>query len=102
MSKYHNRRVVVDGLRFDSIKEAHRWCELCLLQRAGQITDLRRQVPFVLIPKSAHGRAVKYIADFVYIEGGREVIEDAKGVRTAVYKLKKRLMAEQGKQIREV
>lgn len=92
----------LDGMRFDSAKEAQRWCELRLLERAGQIKGLRRQVPFVLIPKSIHGKAIKYIADFVYIEDGQEIIEDTKGMQTAVYKLKKRLMAEQGREIREM
>lgn len=102
MSKYHNRHMWLDGVRFDSAKEAQRWCELRLLERAGQIQELRRQVPFVLIPKSVHGKAIKYIADFVYMEDGQEIIEDTKGMQTAVYKLKKRLMAEQGKEIREM
>lgn len=102
MNKYHNKRVIVDGIRFDSIKEANRWNELCLLQRAGKIKELRRQVPYVIIPKSVHGRAIKYVADFVYIEDNKEIIEDTKGVRTQLYKIKKRLMAEQGNIIQEI
>lgn len=101
-SKYNARRTVVDGIAFDSIAEANRWCELRLLERAGKISDLRRQVPFTLVERSRHGRAVVYRADFVYIENGREVVEDVKGVRTEVYKLKRRLMAERyGIEIRE-
>ena len=102
MNKYRNRKTVVDGICFDSRKEAARWCELRLLERAGEIEGLQRQVAFELIPKSQHGRAIRYIADFVYIERGRQIIEDVKGVRTEVYKLKKRMMAEQGKEIREI
>lgn len=102
MNKYRNQRTVVDGIVFDSHKEACRWCELRLLERAGEIQSLQRQVAFELIPKSRHGRAIRYVADFVYIESGQQVIEDVKGMRTDVYKLKKRMMAEQGKEIREV
>lgn len=94
MNKYHAKPTVVDGRRFASRKEAARYCELRLLERAGQIRDLQTQVPFELIPKTRHGRAVRYVADFVYWEGERKIVEDAKGVRTPVYKLKKRLMAE--------
>ena len=102
MNKYHNRVVEVDGIRFDSRREAHRWRELRLMERVGLITELRRQVPFELIPKSRHGRAIKYIADFVYRKDGEQVIEDAKGYRTDVYRLKRRMMAEQGYEIQEV
>ena len=94
MNKYHAKPTFVDGRRFASQKEAARYCELRLLERAGQIQDLTTQVPFVLIEKSQYGRAIKYVADFVYTQDGRKVVEDAKGVRTPVYKLKKRLMAE--------
>lgn len=68
--------------------------ELKLLERAGAIKDLKRQVPYMLIDKSRYGRAIKYVADFVYYEDDKLVVEDVKGVRTPVYKLKKRLMAE--------
>lgn len=94
MSKYHAQPAMVDGIRLASRKEATRYRELRLLEQAGAIQDLRLQVPFVLLPKSQYGRAVKYIADFVYTENGRQVVEDAKGYRTDVYKLKRRLMAE--------
>lgn len=92
--KYNAKKVVVNGLRFDSQKEYNRWRQLVLLEQAGEIQGLRRQVPYVLIEKSRHGRAIKYIADFCYMEGGKEVVEDAKGFKTDIYKLKKRLMAE--------
>lgn len=94
MNKYHARAVWLDGIRFPSQKEAYRYLELKLLERAGVIQDLRLQVPFVLLPKSKYGRAVTYKADFVYMENGKQVVEDAKGYRTDVYKLKRRLMAE--------
>ena len=102
-SKYHAQPVFVDGYRFDSKREAARWKQLTYMQMAGVITALRRQVQFILIDKSEHGRAIRYIADFVYIQDGHEVVEDAKGVQTDVYRLKKRLMAERyGITIQEV
>lgn len=93
MSKYGNIKTVTsDGIRHDSRKEANRWCELKLLERAGKITNLERQVKFELIPKQEGERAVNYIADFVYFENGKRVVEDTKGCRTEVYKLKKKLL----------
>ena len=73
--KYGNQPVTVDGIRFDSIREATRWQELKLLLRAGKISDLKRQVPFELIPNHTEGgkvteRKVVYKADFVYNENG--------------------------------
>lgn len=66
-----------------------------LLYRAGEISNLRRQVPYVLIPKSDYGRDIVYRADFVYVDkSGIEIVEDAKGFKTDIYRLKKRLMAE--------
>lgn len=100
-SKYHAKKTEVDGITFASRKEAARYQELRLLERGGVITDLRLQVPFVLVEKSCYGRAIKYVADFVYIEDGQMVVEDVKGYRTDVYKLKKRLLAERGIEIRE-
>lgn len=96
-NKYHNEKVVVDGIRFDSIKEAKRYRELNLLVRAGEISDLELQKEFVLIPNQyINGklteRAVKYKADFVYKDKGNTVVEDTKGLKTDVYKLKKKLM----------
>lgn len=99
--KFKNEPVTVGGLRFDSRKEAKRWGELCLLRDAGAIDGLRRQVR---IPVRVNGVIVcRYVADAVYVENGRRVIEDAKGLRTPVYKLKKRLLlAVYGIHIREV
>lgn len=67
-SKYHAKPVTVDGIRFDSKREAERWQQLLLLYRAGEISNLRRQVPYVLIPKSDYGRDIVYRADFVYVD----------------------------------
>lgn len=93
MSKYGNIKTVTsDGIKHDSIREANRWCELLLLQRAGMIQDLQRQVKFELIPKQEGERAVHYIADFVYTENGCKVVEDVKGMKTKEYRLKKKMM----------
>lgn len=91
-SKYGNRNLVTAEGRFDSIKEWNRWRELKLLERAGQISELRRQVSFELIPKQDGERACHYIADFVYLDDqGKTVVEDCKGMRTDLYRLKKKL-----------
>lgn len=93
VSKYHARRTQTsDGVWHDSQKEAMRWDELRLLHRAGAIQDLRRQVRYEVIPKQDGERPVYYVADFVYKENGKEVVEDCKGYRTDVYKLKRKLM----------
>ena len=93
MSKYGNIKTVTsDGIKHDSIREANRWCELLLLQRAGMIQDLQRQVKFELIPKQEGERSVHYIADFVYTENGIRVVEDVKGMKTKEYRLKKKMM----------
>ena len=95
--KYHNTKTIVDGIVFDSKKEANRYKELLLLQKAGIITDLKRQVPYTLVPafnlNKKRYRPMTYTADFVYKENGKEVVEDTKGFRTDVYKIKKKLMA---------
>ena len=105
-SKYGNKKVVIDGIKFDSQKEGKRYLELKQKERLGLIFDLKLQVKFELIPKyTLNGktiRAMNYIADFVYREtikneeGTRElkyktIVEDTKGYRTDVYKLKKKL-----------
>lgn len=98
-AKYHNRKVMVDGIKFDSRKEACRYQDLKLLERVGEITDLRRQVKYVLIPrqKSKSGKILErecsYIADFVYrTKEGATVVEDTKGMRTRDYIIKRKLM----------
>lgn len=93
-SKYHAVKEEVDGITFASRKEAQRYRELKLMERAKAIQDLQIQVAFPLIKKSPYGREIKYIADFVYYDNGHMVVEDTKGFRTDVYKIKKRLMAE--------
>jgi hypothetical protein len=119
MSKYRNKKITIDGITFDSKKEANRWYELCLLERAGQIHHLERQKVFELIPTQREilpgvdeygrqnvgkviERPCKYIADFVYYEDGKMVVEDTKGVRTGDYIVKRKLMLfRHGIQIRE-
>lgn len=93
-SKYRAIKTTVDGITFDSRKEAQRWCTLNLLQRAGEIRELKRQVPFILFEKSPYGREIKYVADFTYYEGDKFVVEDCKGYRTDTYRLKRRILAE--------
>lgn len=105
MRKYRNTPTVLDGIRFDSKKEAERYAELKLLERGGIIKDLKTQVRFELIPKNKNGRAVYYVCDFTYTENGVLVVEDVKSqpTKTPVYRLKKRLMKEvHGIDIKEV
>ncbi|WP_407399628.1 DUF1064 domain-containing protein [Treponema sp.] len=96
--KYGNHKVEIDGFIFDSKREAVRWQQLKLLERAGQISALKRQVKFDLLPsqKNEFGkteRAVSYIADFTYYDkDGHLVVEDTKGFRTDAYILKRKLM----------
>lgn len=94
MSKYHSKITMVGDKKFHSHKEADRFVELTLMEKAKAIQDLKTQVSFPLIKKSSYGREIKYIADFVYYENGVMVVEDTKGFRTDVYRLKKRMMAE--------
>lgn len=96
-SKYRNTKVVVDGIKFDSKREANRFKELSLLEKSGDIKDLTRQVEFVLIPAQYdNGKCVErkasYIADFVYYEKGNLIVEDTKGFRTPDYILKRKMM----------
>lgn len=104
-SKYHAQRVDAEDGKFDSKLEFRRWRELKLLERAGVITELRRQVRIPLIPQSKYGREIAYVADFSYREDGKVVIEDTKSeaTKTPLYRLKKRLVAEKyGIEIKEV
>lgn len=126
-NKYQAIKTIVDGIEFDSRKEARRYRELLLLQRAGEIQKLRTQEKFVLIPSqyetvetgeyyqlgSKRGipktkevcveKAVVYVADFTYMENGKLVVEDTKGFRTKDYIIKRKLMLkEYGIKIREV
>lgn len=107
-SKYHAHKTTVDGITFDSKREAKRYQELKLMERAGAIRDLRRQVRYELIPSfdcgGKHYRPTSYVADFVYVDAktGAEVVEDVKGMRTDVYRIKAKLFAHRyGVSIRE-
>ena len=111
-SKFHSKKITVDGITFDSKKEYRRYCELALLEKAGQIQNLELQKVFELIPaqyenvsredyikskgKKTKGkcieRACNYKADFVYTENGKIVVEDTKGFRTKDYIIKRKLM----------
>lgn len=96
-SKYHAKKTTVDGIQFDSAKEAKRYEKLRDMQEAGEIQGLRLQVPFELLPSfecdGVKYRGMRYVADFVYYRDGKHVVEDCKGFKTAEYKLKKKLMA---------
>lgn len=110
VSKYRAEKTTVDGITFDSRKEARRFTELKLLEKAGEIVELRRQVKFVLIPAQREPdqigkrggvikgklieREVSYLADFVYFDNNLNdyVVEDAKGIRTKEYIIKRKLM----------
>lgn len=115
MNKYHNKKIILDGEVFDSKREAVRYYELKLLEKSGAISGLKRQVTFELIPvqrekstkvykkgrkkgQPVEGKiiekAVTYIADFVYVDNttGKTIVEDAKGMRTDKYIIKRKLM----------
>lgn len=105
--KYHNTKTKMDGYTFDSKREANRWLVLKAMEESGEISDLRRQVRFILIngQRWSDGRKhrdVCYIADFVYFNNGRTVVEDCKGYRTDLYRIKRELMKERfGIEIKE-
>lgn len=96
--KYANKPTTIGAEKYRSRREARRHQALLVLQRAGKIADLQREVPFELAPKvkidgEIRARpALRYVADFVYVEAGKQVVEDAKGMQTPVYRLKKHLM----------
>lgn len=95
-SKFKNVKTTVDNITFHSKKEAKRYAELKLHEKSKLISDLRLQVKFELIPKlTINGkteRSISYVADFVYNQDGNQVVEDVKGMKTDVYKIKYRLM----------
>jgi hypothetical protein len=96
MNKYRNQKVKVGDIIFDSKKEAKRYGELLLMQRAKLISELYLQPKFILQEsfKDNKGKkhiAINYIADFQYIQDGQIVVEDVKGHKTDVYNLKKKL-----------
>ena len=103
MNKYNARKTEYNGMTFDSRKELTRYKELELLERAGEISNLRRQVEFELIPKQPGERKAVYTADFVYTENGKEIVEDVKGMKTRDYIIRRKLMLwRHGIKIREV
>ncbi len=128
-SKYKSRKIIRNGIKYDSVKEYKRYCELSLLAKAGAITDLQRQVPFELIPAQYEEiptgefykrgklkgkpktkrvcieQSVVYNADFVYCENSKKVVEDTKSeaTKTKDYIIKRKLMLYiHGIKIREV
>lgn len=96
-SKYNNKKIEVDGIKFDSRKEANRYTELKLLERVGSIKHLELQPKFLLQESFKHKgktiRALYYVADFKYFDKKKfkMVVEDVKGMKTDVYKIKKKL-----------
>lgn len=90
MSKYHSVR----SGKYHSKREHKRAQELKLLERAGEISDLKEQVEFILLPKQTGERACKYVADFVFREtsSGVTVVEDVKGYRDPIYRIKRKMM----------
>lgn len=110
-NKYYAKKTMFNGIEFDSRKEARRYSELLLLQRAGAIRDLELQKKFVLIPAQYEtyerygkkGQRLQdgqrlvekecaYLADFVYKEDGKTIVEDTKGIKTKDYIIKRKLM----------
>lgn len=108
-SKYHAKKVVIDGITFDSKKEGKRYKQLVEMQEKGEISNLQRQVKYLLIPAQREPNTIgprggikkgkllerecSYIADFVYdTPDGTRVIEDTKGMRTTEYIIKRKLM----------
>ena len=95
-NKYRAIKTTVDGYEFHSRREAERYLILRQLQKDGIITDLKLQVPFVLIPSQIicgqKQQGVTYKADFTYTEDGRLVVEDSKGFSTKEYRIKRKLM----------
>ena len=119
MRKYRNVKTTLDGISFDSRKEANRYAELRILEKAGLIQNLQMQVKYVLIPEQREpdtlgarggvhkGRLIEkecaYIADFVYEEDGKSVVEDTKVFRTKDYIIKRMLMLKvHGIRIKEI
>lgn len=108
--KYRNKKTEIGGVKFDSKAEASRFIALKRMEEAGLITDLRRQVPFELAPAvkiKCNGRMsppLRYFADFVYVQDGKEIIEDVKGQKkvTEGFRIKRHLMAVLGYHIVEV
>lgn len=107
--KFGNVPQVVDGIRFDSLREARRWSELRLMERAGEISNLRRQVPIMLEGRDGPlltrtGRKMRLTVDFTYTDNrtGLTVHEDAKGVATRDYEVRKSVAQAMGIAVVEV
>lgn len=109
--KYHNKKVIIDGIKFDSEKEGNYYLKLKMLEKAGKIRDLRLQVPFVLLETfkvdDRTYRKTKYIADFTYYDDKNKLhVVDVKSEATRkdkTYQLKKKLLAwKYGLEIEEV
>ena len=108
MSKYRSKKVTINGITYDSKKEARRHIMLLDMERNGEIQNLERQVKFVLIPAQREpdiigprggvkkGKVIEhevsYVADFVYKQSGEQIIEDTKGFRTKDYVIKRKMM----------
>lgn len=94
--KYRNKKVTVDGEKYDSKREYNRYQQLRMMEQAGKIVDLKRQVKYELAPSvTIRGKKrppLRYFADFVYIENGQTIVEDAKGTPTKEYRIKRHLM----------
>lgn len=95
-NKYHAKKTEVDGITFDSKKEAKRYALLKQLEKFGMIQELRRQVSFELQPAYTNNqghkvRAITYVADFVYKQDGKEIVEDTKGFKTKEYQIKRKM-----------
>lgn len=99
MSKYNASKVKIDGITFDSKREAARYQELKLLERAGEIKELRVHPKYRLLDgfdfNGEHYRPINYFADFAYKENGKYIIEDTKGVQTSVFRIKMKLLLNQ-------
>jgi len=102
-NKYRAKKTIINGIRFDSKKEANRWCDLQIMQQAGEISNLERQVPIYLLGRDENiltptGRKMRYVADFQYFDHriNAVVLEDSKGFPTEVFKLKKAILAAMG------
>ena len=95
MNKYKNKKVQIDMYVFDSIAESRRYKELALLEKAGEIENLQLQPKFLLQDSFKKNgktyRKIEYIADFMYEENGKIIVEDVKGKETEVFKLKHKL-----------
>lgn len=95
MNKYRNKKVQVDMYVFDSIAESVRYKELKILEQAGEISELTLQPRFLLqeaFRKNGKSyRKIEYVADFQYIEKGKTIVEDVKGIQTDVFKLKHKI-----------